>query len=81
MLDFHFILSIIVDEGSDKAPQTKGETPMKYLDKMVDYILTGHCIKTGYADDGIEAIYKMADGTKYRILLNADYEVVKVNVA
>lgn len=54
---------------------------MKYLDKMVDYILTGHCIKTGYADDGIEAIYKMADGTKYRILLNADYEVVKVNVA
>ena len=55
---------------------------MKYLDRMIDYITSnGHCVRTAEAEDGIEAIYKMADGTKYRILLNADYEVVKVNVA
>ena len=50
-----------------------------YLDKMVDWILTNaHCTHTGYADDGIEAIYRMKDGTEYRILLDMDYEVAKV---
>ena len=58
------------------------KTRYTYLDKMVDWILANaHCISTGYAEDGIEAIYRMKDGTKYRIMLDSDYELVSVNVA
>ena len=55
---------------------------MKYLDKMIDWILNNaHCIHTGYVGENIEAVYKMNDGTKYRIMLNSDYEITSVNVA
>lgn len=53
-----------------------------YLDKMVDWILANsHCISTGYVGDEIEAIYRMNDGTKYRIVLDCNYELAKVEVA
>ena len=58
------------------------KTRYTYLDKMVDWILANsHCIRTGYADDGIEAVYRMNDGTEYRIMLDYDYNITSVNVA
>ena len=50
-----------------------------FLDKMVDWILSNaHCIRTGYTTDGIEAIYRMKDGTEYRISLDYEYELTGV---
>ena len=58
------------------------KTRFVFLDKMVDWILANsHCIRTGYVGDEIETVYRMKDGTKYRIMLNNDYEIVSVNVA
>lgn len=55
---------------------------MKYLDKMIDWILNNaHCIHTGRVGDEIETIYRMKDGTEYRIMLNSDYEIASVNLA
>lgn len=55
---------------------------MKYIDKLIDWILTNaHCIKTGYVGDEIETIYRMKDGAEYRIMLDYDYNVTRVEVA
>lgn len=53
-----------------------------YLDRLVDWILANaHCIYTGYVGDEIEAVYRMKDGTEYRIMLDSDYNLASVNVA
>ena len=53
-----------------------------YLDKMVDWILANaRCIRTGYVGEQIEAVYRMKDGTEYRIVLTSDYELASVKVA
>lgn len=55
---------------------------MKHLDKMIDYILNNaHCIRTGWVGDEIETIYRMKDGTEYRIMLDYDYNIARVEVA
>ena len=55
---------------------------MKHIDKLINWILeNAHCIHTGVTEDGIETIYRMNDGTEYRIMLDNDYNVASVNVA
>jgi len=58
------------------------KTRYTYLDKMVDWILANaHCIRTAYVGDEIETIYRMKDGTEYRIMLDSEYNLASVNVA